>query len=290
MALSQLEKYEALKVAFLGKRPYRCTQCYRRTWLRKPSAKGRVISMLIVVLALLVMILSVYKSFIEEPATPRVSIIAPSSSLETQEAAENTDQPTPSLASLINMPERNSSSETGDNNSPSRIDYVDRQVDQLSPEQQAALLLQAKNESEVAEQLSQARVEQLESVLLPVGDELESLVKVEVGYIVDRWREAWATGNIDDYLISYGTNFVPANDLSLVDWKKQRRSRVKPQKQIELSLSEFDISMSDSLDQATVDFNQGYKSGSYVENSRKRLTLKKEDGTWKIVSERELQE
>jgi len=246
-------------------------------------------SMLIVGLALLVMILSVYKSFVEQPATPSVSIVAPSSTAETEEPAENTEQ-TPSLASLINMPGHGASDESSDNNSPSRIDYVDRQVDQLSPEQRAALLLQAKSESEAAEQLSQARVEQLESVLLPVGDELESLVKVEVGYIVDRWREAWAIGNVDDYLISYGTNFVPASDLSLDDWKQQRRSRVNPQKRIELSLSEFDISMSDSLDQATVDFNQGYESGSYVENSRKRLILEKEDGTWKIISERELQD
>ncbi len=289
MALSQLERFDVLTVTLLGKQPYRCTQCYHRTWFKKPSAKGRIMSMLIVVLAFLVMILSVYKSFVEQPTTPSVSIIAPSNTPETEEDAQSTEQATPSLASLINMPKQRVSDEISDINSPSRIDYVDRQVDQLSPEQQAALLLQAKNQSEAAEQLSQARVEQLESVLLPVDDELESLVKVEVGYIVDRWREAWATGNIDDYLISYGTNFVPANDLSLADWKQQRRSRVNAQKQIELSLSEFDISMSDNLDQATVDFNQGYKSGSYAENSRKRLILEKEDGTWKIVSERELQ-
>lgn len=290
MALSQLERYDALKIAFLGKQPYRCTQCYHRAWFKKTSAKGRIISMLIVVLAFLLMLLSVYKSFVEQPATPSVSIISPSNLIETEEAAKNTEQPTPSLASLINMPEQRGSDESGSDNSPSSIEYVDRQVDQLSPEQQAALLLQAKNESEAARQLSQARVDQLESVLLPVGDELESLVKVEVGYIVERWREAWATGNVDDYLVSYGVNFIPENDLSLADWKRQRRSRVSPQKQIELSLSEFDISMNDDLNQGTVYFNQRYQSGSYIENSRKRLILEKEDGTWKIISERELQE
>ncbi len=290
MARSQLESYDALKVNLLGKRPYRCMQCYHRAWLKKPSAQGRKMSVLVVVLALLVMVLSVYKSFVEQPVAPSVSIVVPSNSPETQETAPRVEQSTPSLASLINMPDQRDSSESGGESSLSSIDYVDRQVDQLSAEQQAALLSQAKNQSEAAEQLSQARVEQLESVLLPVGDELESLVKVEVGYIVERWREAWATGDVEDYLTSYGANFVPANDLSIEDWRRQRRSRVSPQKQIELGLSGFDISMSDDLNQGTVYFNQRYRSGSYVENSRKRLILEKEDGTWKIVSELELKE
>jgi len=251
-------------------------------------------SMLLVLISLSVMAFSIYKFFVEQPEAPSVSIVTPTTTAEPETTGVETDvanveESSPSLASLINMPDHKVSDQSNTGLQASSGEYDQRQVDELSSDQQAALLLQAKQQAEAAEQLSQARVEQLEQVLLPVGDELESLIKVEVGYVVERWREAWATGNVDDYLITYGANFIPANNLELARWKQQRRARVTPEKQIELSLSEFDINMDEELNESTIDFNQRYQSGGYVENSRKRLTLQKEDGTWKIVRELELE-
>ena len=158
----------------------------------------------------------------------------------------------------------------------------------LTPKQYQQRLLLAKQEATLAEQSSRARVEQLQRVLLPADDELESLAKVEVGYVVERWREAWSKGDIDRYLSSYSAAFTPSNHLTLDAWRAHRRSRVKPQKKIVLGLSDFDIAVLNQLNAAVIEFTQHYQSGSYIETSRKRLSLAKQQGAWKIISEVEL--
>jgi len=158
----------------------------------------------------------------------------------------------------------------------------------LTPEQKARRLLLAKQQAEFAERASQARVKQLQQALLPANDELESLVRVEVGYLVERWREAWSNGDVDRYLSSYSSEFTPADKQPLEAWKSNRRSRIYPQRNIRVDLSEFKVSMLEELNSGVVEFNQRYQSGDFIENSRKRLSLAKQDGEWKITSEVEL--
>jgi murein L,D-transpeptidase YafK len=170
----------------------------------------------------------------------------------------------------------------------SNREFTQAPEESLTAEQRAGRLLLAKQQAEAAAELSQARVEQLEQVLLPAEDELKSLAKVEVSYMVERWREAWSSGDLKTYLLSYSPNFKPANDLSFDQWRAKRMYRVTPEKNITIELDDFEVVMLEQLSSAVVEFNQHYQSGSYAETSRKQLRLSKEQGGWKIMAEIEL--
>ena len=113
-------------------------------------------------------------------------------------------------------------------------------------------------------------------------------MKVEISYVLERWREAWSNGDVDTYLLAYSEDFVPANNLALAAWRSARRNRVTPEKKIILKMSDFNVTMTNGLNEAVIEFDQRYQSGSYIENSRKQLSLIKQDGDWLITKEIEL--
>ena len=298
IARSQLETFDSLKGLVLGKQPYRCLHCYHRFWVltKVGRVRKRIGYLLLFLLALALLAFFVSKSLNFNEPESSVSIIVPTPNAnvladsEQGEESQNSissatveGQASPSLASLINVPDQSAAPDQAIPTS-----QYEALNDDLSAEQQAELLLQAKQQSQVAEQASKARVEQLEQVLAPDSDELESLVKVEISYVVERWREAWANGDIDNYFRAYSESFVPANDVALSTWQSSRRSRVTPEKEISLKMSDFDITMTNGLNEAVIEFDQRYQSGSYIENSRKQLSLVKQAGEWKITREIEL--
>jgi len=288
VARSRLQRFDDLTMRFIAKSPYRCLHCYHRFWVREKIGDSRKRAWTLSLLALFLVLLALKLLGVFDSSAPSatVSIIVP----ESDPSAIDDDSP-PSLASLINLPNDALRPETSVDvknvsSAPQVLDQTPEEL--LTSEQRAQRLVLAKQEAEAAEQRSQARVEQLEQVLLPAKDELESLIKVEVGYVVERWREAWSNGDVENYLLSYSSDFKPSNELTIDAWKANRRYRVKPEKNISVELSDFDIAMLEELNSGVVEFNQRYQSGSYIENSRKRLSLAKQDGTWKITSEVEL--
>lgn len=280
---SEPERFDDLKTRVLAKRPYRCLECHHRFWVDhktlEVSAKRRW-TLAIVMLMFALLLLNVFGLLSPQDSNSRISVVVPEFSAPTAKEGE-----TPSLASLINLPPVAGNREV-QANAPRA--YVASYQEQLTPQQRDKRLALAKQQAERAERASQARVEQLDRLLSPVGGELESLRRVEVGYVIERWREAWSNGDVDSYLLNYSPGFTPSNDLTLEAWKANRRYRVKPEKKISVELSNFDIAMIGELNTGVIEFNQRYKSGGYVENSRKRLNLVKEQGSWKITSEVEV--
>jgi uncharacterized protein YchJ len=67
----------------------------------------------------------------------------------------------------------------------------------------------------------------------------------------------------------------------------QRRSRILAARSIEVKLSDIQV-RSMSQDKAIVDFVQSFKSNSFSDRVKKRLTFKRIDNQWKIISERTL--
>lgn len=291
VAHSRRQRFDDLKMRFMAKRPYRCLHCYHRFWVaEKITDNGkRVWTLVIIALLSTLLLLKISGVFNASKPDEIISIVVPEFN-----PSVTPDETSPSLASLINMPQTYGDSDAA-TNAPTPVTEViaspsiaSQAEESSTPEQKARRLLLAKQESEVAEKMSQARVEQLEQVLSPVEDELESLVKIEVGYVVERWRDAWSKGDIDTYLLSYSADFRPANDLAFDAWVASRKYRVKPEKNINVELNDFDITMLEEMGSGVIEFNQRYQSGDYVESSRKRLELVKEQGSWKIVSEVEL--
>lgn len=298
IAYSRLQQFDDLKMCFIAKRPHRCLQCYKRFWAREKFTANskRVWTLAIIALLAVVLMLRVFGVLSTFNQTAQVSLVSPeheqldSKPVESEEVSPQS-KPAPALASQISMPQGAGEKATLDGAqavSNANREFTQTSVESLNPEQQARQLLLAKQQAEAAAQISQARVEQLEQVLLPAEEELESLVKVEVSYMVERWREAWSSGDLNRYLLSYSSNFKPENDLSFRQWQAERQSRVSPEKDIVIELDDFDVVMLEQLSSVVVEFNQHYQTGNYVENSRKRLSLAKEQGAWKIMAEVEL--
>lgn len=114
--------------------------------------------------------------------------------------------------------------------------------------------------------------------------EFRSLMKVDINYLIEQWRQAWQSGDSETYLSFYSSQFMPSGDKSYSSWLQQRKRMVVPSKQITLVLSNFDVVLDDNNQQSIVSFDQEYTSSTHTDKSRKQLTLIKETH-WRIIAE-----
>ena len=103
---------------------------------------------------------------------------------------------------------------------------------------------------------------------------------------LNRWASAWSQQQFDQYVSAYAADFKGFKN-SRREWIKQRRSRIVSARFIEIQLSDIQIrSMSDN--KAIVDFVQRFKSNSFSDRVKKRLTFQRSEDQWKITAERTL--
>lgn len=104
--------------------------------------------------------------------------------------------------------------------------------------------------------------------------------------MLQQWASDWSNLNISDYLDHYADNFKPRGQLS-DDWRSDRRERLLRLSDISISLRNVDvIELSDT--RARVLLDQEYTSPGYSDSSEKEFVLIKENGRWKIASEKAL--
>jgi len=107
----------------------------------------------------------------------------------------------------------------------------------------------------------------------------------QVRETVQAWAQAWSKKDINAYLKAYSPSFNPGGNLSRSAWEEQRRARIMSKKQIQIELSDFNITLSNSNAKATATFLQSYQSGAIVTASRKTLELFEDKGQWLITRE-----
>lgn len=146
----------------------------------------------------------------------------------------------------------------------------------------------AKATAEQAEENNLQTRARLQQTIATEQDELQSLLKVDINFRIDQWRKAWEVGFVDDYLSFYSEQFTPASELEREQWVAQRKQRIRPSKKIDLVMDNFDVVFASDNTVSTVSFDQRYRSGRYVESSRKQLVLHKQQQEWKIMSETEV--
>lgn len=162
------------------------------------------------------------------------------------------------------------------------LTIVTEETESLNPVEDENLLPQTLNQGEplsLAE--TNAALEQIDP------QEQASLLKVDINYMIEQWQDAWQSGDAERYLSFYSETFTPSGDLSRVEWRSQRQTRVSPANPIALSLSNFEVVLEDDNQKAMVSFDQLYESSKHQEQSRKELVLVK-DEEWQIIAEREL--
>jgi tetratricopeptide (TPR) repeat protein len=101
---------------------------------------------------------------------------------------------------------------------------------------------------------------------------------------VNQWVQAWSKKDIKGYLGLYSSDFQTPNGESRRQWENSRRARINGKDQIEIQVLSPSVTVEDDL--ATVNFQQIYMAGKISSNARKTLTLKNEDGKWKIMKEK----
>ncbi len=109
----------------------------------------------------------------------------------------------------------------------------------------------------------------------------------QVRETVQAWANAWSKKDLNAYLKAYSPSFNPGVNLSRSAWEAQRRDRIMSKKQIQIELSDFNISFSkvNAKATATATFLQSYQSGTIVTVGRKTLELSEDKGQWLITRE-----
>ena len=110
----------------------------------------------------------------------------------------------------------------------------------------------------------------------------------EIEQVMYQWASAWAGQDVEAYLDVYSNNFVPTGQQSLAQWQAQRRQRLARPDRIELELEEMEVLIFD-VRHARVRLTQGYRSERYSDVTRKEFQMVREDGHWRISSERTLE-
>lgn len=107
----------------------------------------------------------------------------------------------------------------------------------------------------------------------------------EVTGLVESWRQAWSSQDVDRYLSFYDQNeFVPKNGMSYRAWEKSRYRNVRNPKYIKLYLDDMQLSEL-ANGEVRADFEQRYESDRFNDSIHKYLVWKKDGGDWKIIRE-----
>jgi len=102
----------------------------------------------------------------------------------------------------------------------------------------------------------------------------------------DQWLSAWRSMKSENYFRYYAKNFQPEDNLSLKQWRKRRKERLKRKSIFVSIVGQADIHLVSDTE-AEVLFVQDFESKGfyYKDRTRKRLILEKKDWAWKIRKE-----
>ncbi len=101
---------------------------------------------------------------------------------------------------------------------------------------------------------------------------------------VNAWAEAWAGKDLSAYLAAYAKDFATPAGQSRAQWEEDRRARILGKSSISIKLDEMEVTIEG--DRATVRFRQDYHADHLSANSRKTLTMVRDNGKWLIQQER----
>ena len=101
------------------------------------------------------------------------------------------------------------------------------------------------------------------------------------------WAQAWSGQDVEKYLGSYATDFIPAGGIDRMKWEAKRRQRLANPKKITIKLADFEYKQL-ANDHLQVKLIQSYKSDVYSDQTKKSFTLKPTNSGWKISRERSL--
>ncbi|MFC1891655.1 L,D-transpeptidase family protein [Thermodesulfobacteriota bacterium] len=104
----------------------------------------------------------------------------------------------------------------------------------------------------------------------------------ELTDIVEAWRKAWQSKNVDRYISYYHNQFVSGNK-NREQWKRYKRDLAKKYKNIDVQVDNLELLSNDGVVLAR--FTQRYRTSSLDSRGVKSLYFKKNSNKWKIIGE-----
>ncbi|MCF6179185.1 MAG: protein kinase [Geopsychrobacter sp.] len=105
--------------------------------------------------------------------------------------------------------------------------------------------------------------------------------------VIEDWAQAWSSKDFERYFSYYSEKYRPEPGYSQEEWRSMRLARITRPQWIKVMLEDFNI-RSFGEDHIQVKLKQSYSSNYYQDQILKSLNLIKEDGKWRIVTERSL--
>lgn len=105
----------------------------------------------------------------------------------------------------------------------------------------------------------------------------------DIASAIDTWRDAWERQQVDTYLKQYVPGFK-GQESSPEKWQAKRRQIITRAGKITLQLGSQQIARN-GPDQASVTFEQSYRSSKLRDEGTKQLQLRRVDGRWLIEQE-----
>ncbi|MCC2682365.1 MAG: ErfK/YbiS/YcfS/YnhG [Nitrosospira multiformis] len=104
---------------------------------------------------------------------------------------------------------------------------------------------------------------------------------------LERWRRSWESGNMDDYVATYGNDFS-SGEQKLTEWMRDKRQGGAEKTPPKVGISNVGIFLYPGRDDlAVINFDEEYSSNDLSNKMKKRQYWMKEDksGSWKIIYE-----
>lgn len=101
--------------------------------------------------------------------------------------------------------------------------------------------------------------------------------------VVNNWSKAWSAQDVKSYLGYYANDFQTPKGESRKAWADERQSRIVGKGRINVRIDSPQVKVTG--DTATVKFRQIYESDRMKADSRKTLTLTRNNGKWQIKQE-----
>ena len=100
--------------------------------------------------------------------------------------------------------------------------------------------------------------------------------------IVEMWRHAWETKNLDEYMSLYSKRFE-SKGKDWRAWKAYKAGLAQKYKHIRVTVDNLRLLKSDGV--VVASFTQGYKTASFLSEGTKKLYFQQNSKEWKIIGE-----
>lgn len=173
-----------------------------------------------------------------------------------------------------------------DENLPNSRDIAAKQLEKMLTAKEPSNQIQQEKVPEKME--TKAAPQKGKQKEIPVKNPKEKTISEEESYteeiisLIETWESSWENGNFDKFINLYSKDFN-SDGMNFNAWSK-KKSRSLRNKGIQVGVSDLKIVKQGEI--LIVTFIQNYKSKTISDVGKKTMKFKKENGSYKIFSEK----